>query len=74
MAAKNVNMVDQAVEQKPPKPPSYGEFVDTLKQATNTFISTHFTNILSFFIKDHETVQHIMVTITGVINLDYTIK
>jgi hypothetical protein len=31
MAAKNVNMVDQAVEQEPPKPPSYDELVDALK-------------------------------------------
>jgi hypothetical protein len=74
MAAKNVNMVDQAAEQVPLKPLSYGELVDTLKQATNAFVSLHFSNILSAFIKDHQTVQHIVASTTGLINLDHMIK
>jgi hypothetical protein len=63
MAAKNVNMVDQVQEQEPPKPPSYGELIEALKQATTAFISTHITNILSSFIKEHNTIQHIITTL-----------
>jgi hypothetical protein len=74
MAAKNVNMVDQAVEQKPPKPSSYGELVDALKQVTNIFVSTHITDILFIFIKDHETIQHIMASNNNLINFDRYIE
>jgi hypothetical protein len=63
MAAKNVNIVDQVQEQEPPKLLSYGELIKALKQATTVFISTHITNILSSFIKEHNTVQHIVTTL-----------
>jgi hypothetical protein len=48
--------------------------VDTLKQATNAFVSTHFHNILSSFIKDHKTIQYIMATTSSLINLNHQIE
>jgi hypothetical protein len=60
MAVKNVNMVDIATEKEPIKPPSFGELMDSLKQATNSFISHHIYNTLSSFIKNSHTVQHIL--------------
>jgi hypothetical protein len=48
--------------------------MDALKQATNALVSTHFHNILSSFIKDHETIQYIMAATSSLINLDYQIE
>jgi hypothetical protein len=60
MAAKNVNMADAATKKEPIKPPSFGELMNSLKQATNSFISQHIYNTLSSFIKNSHTVQHIL--------------
>jgi hypothetical protein len=75
MAAKNVNMADAAtVEKEPIKPSSFGELMDSLKQATNCFISHHIYNTLSSFIKNSHTVQHILSVTNTIIKRELDFK